>query len=452
MLTSFIRWVDIGWTARVAPLASVTRQPRERPEAANSVAGGLGAMLGAGVFVGLAPAAGLAGRWMLVGLAVAALAAVCTACSTTDLARAYPGIGGGYRYARELLGRWPGRMSGGVGLLGRVAAIAAVAGCFGTYVVPHRPLIGALGAVGLVVVAEIASVRLPVPLRRVLVGVVLVALAVVVVACFATPAPPQAGGPLPAGAPGADNPVELLPVAGVLFFGFLGGESGGGESGSGNGRGVKRVRLAVPVLILVALGTYLAVGTALLRELGPARMALSPAPLRDALAAAGASALDPILTAGIAAAALGVLLALVSGTRQTAQAMADAGDLPGILGTGGIEHTVAGALAVAAAGAGAVLLITPVAAIELAATCGLFAAAFTNAAARLLERHERAWPARTACFGLGLTVLLVVAMPPVALTLSVVAMGIGAAIGPLVAVTRRRPAVTQPRHARALKI
>lgn len=400
-------------------------------------------MIGAGVFVGLAPAAGLAGRWLLVGLAVAALAAVCTACSTSDLARACPGIGGGYRYARDLLGRWPGRMSGGVGLLGRVAAIAAVAGCFGAYVVPQRPLIGALGAVGLVVVAEIASVRLSLALRRVLVGVVLVALAVVVVACFAMPAAPQVGGPLPAGVPGADDPVELLPAAGVLFFGFLGGASGGGE---------RRVRLAVPVLILVALGTYLAVGTALLRELGPARMALSPDPLRDALAAAGASELDPILTAGIIAAALGVLLALVSGTRQTAQAMADAGDLPGIFGTGGIEHTVAGALAIGAAGAGAVLLLTPVAAIQLAATCGLFAAAFTNAAARMLERHERAWPARTACFGLGLTVLLVIAMPPVALALSVVAMGIGAAIGPLVALTRRRPAVTQPRHARALKI
>jgi APA family basic amino acid/polyamine antiporter len=447
MLTSFIRWVDIGWMAGVAPLASVTRQLRERPEATNSVAGGLGAMIGAGVFVGLAPAAGLAGRWMLVGLAVAALAAVCTACSTSDLARAYPGIGGGYRYARELLGRWPGRMSGGAGLLGRVAAMAAVAGCFGAYVVPHRPLTGALGAVGLVVVAEIASVRLSVPLsvglRRVLVGVVLVALAVVVVACFAMPAAPQVGGPLPVGVPGADNPVELLPAAGVLFFGFLGGESGGGE---------RRVRLAVPVLILVALGTYLAIGTALLRQLGPTRMALSPDLLRDALAAAGASALDPILTAGIAAAVLGVLLALVSGTRQTAQAMADAGDLPGIFGTGAFEHTVAGALAIGAAGACAVLLLTPVAAIQLAATCGLFAAAFTNAAARLLERHERAWPARTACFGLGLSVLLVIAMPPVALTLSVVAMGIGAAIGPLVALTRRGPAVTQPRHARALKI
>ncbi len=410
-------------------------------------------MIGAGVFVGLSPAVGLAGRWMLVGLAVAALTAVCTACSTTDLARACPGIGGGYRYARDLLGRWPGRMAGGVGLLGRIAGIAAVAGCFGAYVVPQRPLLGALGALALAVVAEIASVRLPVPLGRVLVGLVLVVLAVVVVACFAVPAV-RVGAVVPDGVPGADNPVELLPAAGVLFFGFLGGAGGsaGGVVERGGRGGKPGAKVVVPVLILITLGTYLAVGTALLRELGPTRTALSPAPLRDALAVAGASALAPILTAGIAAATISGLFALVSGARQTAKAMADAGDLPGVLGTGGIEHTVVGTLGIGVVGAVAVLLLSPVTAIELAATCGLFAAAFTNAAARLLERHERVWPARTACLGLALSVLLVIAMPPIALTLSVLAMGIGAAIGPLVSLRRHGPVHAPPRHARALKI
>ncbi|HEX4226361.1 MAG TPA: amino acid permease [Pseudonocardiaceae bacterium] len=426
--------------ARVATLCGVTRQLRDRFGTTNAVVGGLGAMLGAGVLVGLAPAAGLAGRWMLVGLAIAALAAVCTACSTTDLARAYPGAGGGYRYARELLGRWPGRLAGGVGLLGRVAAMAAVAGCFGAYVTPQRPVLGAVAALVLAIAAEIAAVRMPVLLGRVLIAVVLVTLAVVVAACFAVPAPVQVSGPLPAGLPGADNPVELLPAAGLLFFGFLGDARA--ETGSR-----PRTKLVVPVLILIALGTCLAVGTALLRELGPTRMALSPDPLRDALAAANASALDPILTAGVAAATIGVLFALVGGTRQTAKAMAEAGDLPI-----GLDKTVLGAVVVGVAGILAVLLLTPVAAIELAATCGLFAAAFTNAAGRMLERHERVWPARTACLGLGLCVLLVVAMPPTALALSVLAMAVGAGIGPLVSLTRRKPVPERTEHERALKI
>jgi APA family basic amino acid/polyamine antiporter len=427
-------------------LWTVTGQLRERSSTANTVVGGLGGMLGAGVLVGLAPAAGQAGRWMLVGLAVAALAAACTSCSATDLARACPGIGGGYRYARELLGRWPGRMAGGVALLARMAGIAAVAGCFGAYVTPQRPVLGALAALALAVLAEIAAVRLPALVSRVLVVVVLVMLAVVVAACFAVPAPHRFTGPLPAGLPGADNPVELLPAAGLLFFGFLGADSG-------QTRYRPRTKLVVPVVILIALGTYLAVGTALLRGIGPTRMALSPDPLRDALASANASAVDPILTAGVAAATIGVLFALVSGARQTARAMADAGDLPTAFGTGGFDKTLAGALLVGAGGAVAVLSLTPVAAIQLAATCALFAAAFTNAAARLLERHERDWPARTACFGLGLTVLLVIAMPPVALALAVLALGVGAAIGPLVALTRRKPVPERPKHMRgALKI
>lgn len=427
----------------VAPLCPVTVRLRERATTTTGVVGGAGTMLGAGVFVGLAPAAGLAGRWMLVGLAVAALAAVCTACSFTDLARAYPGLGGGHRYARDLLGRWPGRMAGGVGLLGRIAGIAAIAGCFGIYVTPRHPHLGALVVILLAVGAELAALRLPPVLSRVLVAVVLLALIVVVIACFAMPVPPQTSVP---GRPGTDDPAELLPAAGVLFIGFLGGDRGRAE-------GRSRPKMLVPLVILAALGTYLAVSTALLRELGPTGMALSPDPLRAALAAANAAALDPILIAGVAAAAIGVLFALVGGARQTMQAMADAGDLPTAFGSGGFNKTLAGTLTVGVAGVLATVALTPVAAIQLAATCALFAAAFTNAAARLLERHERVWPARTACFGLGLTVLLVVAMPPVALALAVLAMAVGAALGPLTALTRRKPALDKAKHARrALKI
>jgi APA family basic amino acid/polyamine antiporter len=120
--------------------------------------------------------------------------------------------------------------------------------------------------------------------------------------------------------------------------------------------------------------------------------------------------------------------------------MADAGDLPTSL-----DRTAVGAIVVGLGGIVAVLLLAPVAAIELAATCALFAAAFTNAAGRLLERHERVWPARTACLGLGLSVLLVVAMPPVALAVAVLAMGVGAAVGPLVSLTRHKPVPERPK-------
>ena len=61
-------------------------------------------MLGAGIFVALAPAAAAAGSALLVGLAVAAVVAYCNATSSARLAALYPQSGGTYVYGRERLG------------------------------------------------------------------------------------------------------------------------------------------------------------------------------------------------------------------------------------------------------------------------------------------------------------------------------------------------------------
>lgn len=57
---------------------------------------GLGAMIGAGVFAALAPAAGAAGSGLLLGLALAAVVAYCNATSSARLAARYPASGGTY--------------------------------------------------------------------------------------------------------------------------------------------------------------------------------------------------------------------------------------------------------------------------------------------------------------------------------------------------------------------
>ena len=51
---------------------------------------GLGAMIGAGVFAAIGPAAGAAGSWLLLGLAIAALVAFANAMSSARLAARYP--------------------------------------------------------------------------------------------------------------------------------------------------------------------------------------------------------------------------------------------------------------------------------------------------------------------------------------------------------------------------
>ncbi len=202
----------------------MTRMLREQLGAVDAVVAGLGAMIGAGLFAGLAPASSLAGGWLLVAMVVAAVAAACCCCSTCDQSGVFPGSGSGYRYTREQLGRWPGRMAGGLYLASRAAAAAALAACFGAYVAPDRPTLAALGVLVLAVVADAVGVRPPRALTRALTVFVLVVLALVVAACFAIAPPPPTGVPLPAGTPGLDDPGELLPAAGVLFFAFLGFE------------------------------------------------------------------------------------------------------------------------------------------------------------------------------------------------------------------------------------
>ena len=57
---------------------------------------GLGAMLGAGVFSAVGPAAGAAGSWLLAGLGLAGVVAYANASSSAALAAVYPESGGAY--------------------------------------------------------------------------------------------------------------------------------------------------------------------------------------------------------------------------------------------------------------------------------------------------------------------------------------------------------------------
>ena len=71
---------------------------------ADAVVVGLGAMVGAGVFAVLAPAAQAAGSLLLAGLAVAAVVATCNGLSSAALAAVHPESGGTYVSGRRQLG------------------------------------------------------------------------------------------------------------------------------------------------------------------------------------------------------------------------------------------------------------------------------------------------------------------------------------------------------------
>src|SRR5688572_11905375 len=74
----------------------------------DAVAIGLGAIIGAGLFVVTGLAAGKAGPAFLVGLVLAGGVATCNALSSAQLAAAYPVSGGTYEYGHRVLHPWLG--------------------------------------------------------------------------------------------------------------------------------------------------------------------------------------------------------------------------------------------------------------------------------------------------------------------------------------------------------
>ena len=110
---------------------------------------GLGSMIGAGVFVVFGLAARAAGGWLLVGLVLAAVVAICNAFSSAQLAAVHPGSGGTYLYGRERLGPTWGFLAGWGFVLGKCASCAAMAMAIGSYLDPGFAKAIALASVAL---------------------------------------------------------------------------------------------------------------------------------------------------------------------------------------------------------------------------------------------------------------------------------------------------------------
>ncbi|WP_406184257.1 APC family permease [Streptomyces sp. NBC_01006] len=304
----------------------------------DAVVVGLGAMVGAGIFAALAPAAGAAGPAggaLLAALAVAALIAYCNAHSSARLAARYPASGGTYVYGRERLGPFWGYLAGWGFVIGKTASCAAMALTVGAYVWPGQQHAVAVAAVVALTAASYGGVQKSARIARVIVAVVLAVLAGVVVVCLTSGAA-DAGrlGGLGGGGVGG-----LLQAAGLLFFAFAGYAriTTLGEEVRDPERTIPR---AVPLALGIALFVYAAVAVAALSVLGAGALAASPAPLADAVRAAGVPGLTPVVRVGAALAALGSLLALVLGVSRTTLAMARDGHLPRALAAVHPRHQV----------------------------------------------------------------------------------------------------------------
>lgn len=297
---------------------------------------GLGSMIGAGIFAAFAPAAAAAGAGLFLGLVLAAAVAYCNATSSAQLAAQYPTSGGTYVYGREQLGPWAGYLAGWGFVVGKTASAAAMALTVATYLVPDPWRIPvALVAVWALVLVNLRGITRTAALTRAIVAVVLLVLAVLVVANL-THGRPDAFRGLGIGAGGAYG---ILQSAGLLFFAFA-----GYARIATLGEEVVEPRRTIPRAITVALGVtvlvYAAVAISLVAVLGVEGIAATPAPLAAAAEAVGWTGLPVVVRIGAALAALGALLAGLTGLGRTSLAMAREGDLPRALAVLDPVHSV----------------------------------------------------------------------------------------------------------------
>ncbi|WP_035928551.1 APC family permease [Kocuria rosea] len=328
---------------------------------------GVGSMVGAGVFVAFAPAAGFAGRWLPLALLLAAVVAWCNATSTAQLAAVHPASGGTYVYANRQLGPWPGFVAGWGFVTGKTASAAAMALTFGLYAAEltgaddaGARLLAVAAVLGLTAV-NLGGVTRTARLTKLLVAPVLVVLLAVVVLLFSGTGPTAGRAPAGDGRGWDGTGWGVLPAAGTLFFAFAGYARVAtmGEEVRDPARTIPRAVLGALAFTLLLYGLL---GLGLLRFLGVDRLAVSAAPLltvvREAGWAAGPTTAGAVVvTAAAALATLGALLALVAGISRTALAMARERDLPGPLGAVSQRHRVPWAAELAVAGLVVVLVL-----------------------------------------------------------------------------------------------
>lgn len=120
----------------------------------NSIFLGLSSMIGAGLFINIAPAAIVSSYSLIFGLLISSILAFSNASSSAQLARLYPETGGTYLYARKVLGKKSSLLTGIVFIMGKVISSIAIALTFGHYLYPssHK-----LAGVALVFIVGIIS-------------------------------------------------------------------------------------------------------------------------------------------------------------------------------------------------------------------------------------------------------------------------------------------------------
>jgi basic amino acid/polyamine antiporter, APA family len=294
----------------------------------DAVGVGLGAIIGAGIFVVTGVAAGVAGPGFLIGLVIAGMVATFNALSSAQLAATYPQSGGTYEYGHRVLHPWLGFAAGWMFLASKLAAGGTVALGFAGYLaalipgIPIRPT--AVAAIVLLTVVNYFGIQKTGRLNIYIVAVSLGALTFFVITGIPAFNADNLSPFLPAGWGGA------LRSAAILFFAYT-----GYARLATLGEEVHEPRRTIPRAIMLALGIaivlYMAVALVAVGSIGAPEMAASASPLETAARAFPLPGVPLVVAIGATMAMLGVLLSQVLGISRMFFAMARRRDLPQVL-------------------------------------------------------------------------------------------------------------------------
>jgi APA family basic amino acid/polyamine antiporter len=291
----------------------------------DAVATGLAAILGAGIFAVIAPAAKIAGPALLVSFAIGAFVALCNALSSAQLAAAFPRSGGTYEFGRRMLGPWWGFSAGWMFLVANTVGPGAIALAFGGYlnaavsVVPART--AAVVAALAMTMLNASGIRRSVRVTDVIVVLSILSLLVVVVIGLPSARVTNLTPFAPNGVAG------ILQATGLLFFAYT-----GYSRIATLVEEVHNPKQTIPRATVIALGTatllYLLVATTALTVLGVPRLSHSSSPLEDTMVVVGSGVGMVIIAAGALLTTFNEGLSDLLGVSRVAFAMGRESDLP----------------------------------------------------------------------------------------------------------------------------
>ncbi|MGV8962954.1 MAG: APC family permease [Candidatus Saccharimonadaceae bacterium] len=293
----------------------------------DAVGVGLGAIIGAGIFVVTGIAAGVSGPAFIVGLLIAGIIATFNALSSAQLAAIYPESGGTYEYGYILINPAFGFSAGWMFLISKLAAAGVVAIGFGSYfyqLVPiGSPITFSVLAVIILTGANYFGIKKAGILNLVIVTITIFSLLYLVFSGISEVNTENFKPFAPFGISG------IAEAAALLFFAFT-GYARIATLAEEVTEPKKTIPKAIIITIIAAILLYSVVSIVAIGVIGAGNMANSTSPLQVVADALSTPAISKIITIGASTAMLGVLLSQVLGISRMMLAMGRRNDLPPI--------------------------------------------------------------------------------------------------------------------------